>query len=108
MGSLRGAGGFDGWTSKELHQMPEHLPWLFVELHELLQCTIKAAEVGLPKQLVDSFFACRVPCIPKKTLSETRPIAIVSVIARAWERPLLPWLPGADADQSCGRKASRQ
>jgi hypothetical protein len=100
----RGAAGLDGWHRDELVAFADHAPWVISELFSLLVRTTWTASMGLPQDLRSSLYAWRIVGIPKRGSDEARPIAIASVMVRAWHRALLPQLPSVPDGQWCGRR----
>jgi len=95
----KGAAGFDGWDSKELASLCDMCPILVEEVHELLTRTTAGAKHGMsPAELAD-IMTWRVVGVPKRDPTESRPIAIASILFRAWHRCLLAQLPPAPKGQ---------
>jgi hypothetical protein len=53
----------------------------------------------LPDEVLESLLAWRAVGIPKRGSTDSRPIAIASVILRAWHKTLLQWLPELPAEK---------
>ncbi|CAE8677334.1 unnamed protein product, partial [Polarella glacialis] len=90
---VHGASGTDGWQVSELTQLSDHCPGLLEELHALLVRTTRA---GTP---VSCLAGWRVVGIPKRGATDSRPIAVGVVIARAWSKTMMPWLPNVPEGQ---------
>ena len=83
-----------------------HCEWLFRELHTLLVRITRAAKFGHKQSLIRAIYGWRVVGIPKRGSDDGRPIAIGSVIIRAWHRANLDLLPEQHREQWCGRKGT--
>ena len=59
----------------------------------------RLAEGGIEADLRDSIFSWRVAGIPKRAPNESRPIAIASLLIRAWQKTILDALPPAPDGQ---------
>ena len=90
---VQGAAGTDGWQVSELTQLSSHCPRLLEELYGLLVRTTRA---GTPQSCLAGW---RVVGIPKRGAPDSRPIAVGAVIARAWSKTMMPWLPNVPEGQ---------
>ena len=82
--ATNGAAGFDGWDKEEVRALLNFAPWIIDELRVLLTRLTREAQFGLPADVRDAVFAWRVVGIPKRDPGESRPIAIASLLIRAW------------------------
>ena len=100
-----GSAGFDGGTATEVHAMLKHLKPFAKELYELW---CETSLLCATQRVVDSELNCllwpwKVVSIPKKTLFDSRPISIHSVLLRLWHSSLLRICPHPPEGQWCGK-----
>ena len=106
--ATKGVPGLDGWTSAEVKFLAQECPWLLARLHSVLQGLLTRAS-GID---LSSHPACRVlyswrlAGVPKRGSEESRPIAVGSVLLRAWNKALLSLLPPTPQGQWGNRKKS--
>lgn len=101
--SASGAAGFDGWTAKEIKALQHHLTPLADELYQLWIDASNSSNEDLPKSLIRKIWNWKVVGITKKSIFDSRPISIASLLVRAWHRALLKNCPAAPTGQWCGR-----
>lgn len=101
--SASGAAGFDGWTAKEIKALQHHLTPLADELYQLWIDASNSSNEDLPKSLIRKIWNWKVVGITKKSIFDSRPISIASLLVRAWRRALLKNCPAAPTGQWCGR-----
>jgi hypothetical protein len=104
--AIRGAGGFDGWMPNELQGLLANAVDLMKVLYDILVHAVEGA-AGIEEAELEGFYvamaALRVVGIPKKGTEERRPIAVASVLHRAWQKTLLPTLGTPSLGQFAGR-----
>ena len=102
-----GAAGPDGWTSNEFKGLERNTPEVASDLFIILiGITTYAAQAGSGQTNVGGLVSWRIVGIPKTGSEATRPIAVSSVIWRAWTKVLLPNLPPTPEGQWGGKEGS--
>ena len=91
------------WTAKEIIALQHHLTPLADELYQLWIDTPNSSNEDLPKSLIRKIWNWKVVGITKKSIFESRPISIASLLVRAWRKALLKNCPAAPTGQWCGR-----
>lgn len=106
----KGSPGLDGWTAPELRGLSIVLPTLIEELHLLWTRTANQASTTIqhndhhaehndtPHEPTNTAFFkthyhIRVAGLPKRSDYKSRPISVLSILARAYHRALLPAMP---------------
>ena len=98
-----GAGGYDGWHSKELKLLVRKFPKIIDELYWVWVATSRYLVHACADQDLAFLIAhWRVVGIPKKDSKQSRPIGVGSAILRSWLSACEPSLPEPEEDQySC-------
>ena len=91
------------WTAKEIIALQHHLTPLADELYQLWIDTPNSSNEDLPKSLIRKIWNWKVVGITKKSIFDSRPISIASLLVRAWRKALLKNCPAAPTGQWCGR-----
>ena len=85
-----GAPGLDGWTAREVKWLLAHCPQLIRELYEILCAAVVSPEsTSRDAEAWSCFFSWRLVGVPKRDADAVRPVAVGSVLLRAWQRSLL-------------------
>ena len=107
----KGALGLDGWTTTEVRFLTVACPWLvrrlFTILCSLVSCAgnlTQADVTGDSYSALQSFFTWRLAAVPKRDSEDSRPVAVGSVLLRAFHKVLLQFLPLVPDGQWGGRK----
>jgi hypothetical protein len=105
---VRGAGGLDGWSRSDMAGLVKNAEWLIAELHGILHALSKYT-VSNPDTLKDVraiFAGMRVVGIPKPKSDDLRPIAVGSIMLRAWHGGIARTAPPPSSRQWCGRRGA--
>ena len=106
--AAKGVPGLDGWTSAEVKFLAQECPWLLARLHSVLQGLLtRASGIDLSSHpACRMLYSWRLAGVPKRGSEESRPIAVGSVLLRAWNKALLSLLPPTPQGQWGNRKKS--
>ena len=82
-----GAPALDGWTAREIECLLAHWPQLIRELYEVLcAAVVRPSSMCADAEAWSCSFAWRLVGIPKRDSDWVRPVAVGSVLLRAWQR----------------------
>ena len=105
IGCTGGSPGLDGWTASEVKWLLAYCPQLIRELYDLLLASLQSPET-IPRDdpAWRTFFSWRLAAVPKRDSEDMRPIAVGSILLRAFQRVVLSLLPDLPEGQWGGRK----
>ena len=109
--AAKGSAGFDGIEADELAVIATACPALIQEIYDILVeatwATADPQKAGQLSWVIHTLYHLRVVGIPKRGSDDSRPISVMSLLARTWHSCLFSDLPLPEAEQYSERGVVR-